>query len=315
MYLPKDVLNRLKQKKKKLDSFRPLAKSALNRLREQFVIEWTYNSNGIEGNTLTLRETALVLREGITVSGKTLKEHTEATNHKKAIEFVEKFVVSKKSLSEKILLDIHKIVLSDIDDEYAGIYRNQNVRILGARVIPPNPLKIQRLMDEFFKWLDKNTDNLHIIEQVALAHYKLVEIHPFIDGNGRTSRLIMNLLLMQKGYPPAVILKNDRKKYYSTLNEANMGRFEPFVLFIAQSVERSLGLYLETIEPKTKKKQTDLTEYISLMEANKICDYSQEYLSLLARKGKIHAIKRNRNWLTTKESIEDYISNKLKQTP
>ncbi|MFH1790108.1 MAG: Fic family protein [bacterium] len=309
MYLLKEVLDRLRQKKKKLDSFRPFSKSVLNRLREQFVIEWTYNSNGIEGNTLTLRETALVLREGITVRGKTLKEHTEATNHKKAIEFVENFVVKKSGLTEKILLDIHGIVLSDIDDEYAGIYRNQNVRILGARVIPPNPLKIQRLMDEFFKWLNNNSDKLHIIEQVALAHYKLVKIHPFIDGNGRTSRLIMNLLLMQKGYPPAVILKNDRKKYYSTLNEANMGRFKPFVLFVAQSIERSLGLYLEAIEPKINKKQVDLTEYISLMDASKICNYSQEYLSLLARRGKIHAIKRNRNWLITKESIEEYINN------
>ena len=312
MYLSKNVLNRLKQKKSKLDSFRPFSKSILNRLREQFIIEWTYNSNGIEGNTLTLRETALVLREGITVRGKTLKEHTEATNHKKAIEFVEKFVVNKKGLTEKILLNLHGIVLSDIDDEYAGIYRNQNVRILGARVIPPNPLKIQRLMNEFFSWLNKNTDKLHIIEQVALAHYKLVEIHPFIDGNGRTSRLIMNLLLMQKGYPPAIILKHDRKKYYRTLNEANLNRLEPFVLFVAQSVERSLGLYLEAIEPKTNRKQVDLTEYISLMDASKICDYSQEYLSLLARQGKIHAIKRNRNWLTTKESIEDYINDRQK---
>lgn len=142
--------------------------------------------------------------------------------------------------------------------------------------------------------IKNNLDNLDIIEFSALAHYKLVEIHPFIDGNGRTARLMMNLFLMQKGFPPAIIMKNDRKKYYAALNKANLGDYKSFVLVVAQAIERSLGLYLEAIEPKTKKSD-EKKEYILLTEASLHCKYSQEYLSLLARKGKLHAIKKRRD--------------------
>lgn len=305
MYCDTSITNRLLEKKKMLDQHRPFPKPILERLHEQFIIEWTYNSNAIEGNTLTLRETALVLREGITIHGKSLREHFEVTNHKTAILELENFVKKRLLCSEKILLSLHKIILSNIADEYAGVYRRENVRILGARVVPPSPLKVPRLMKDFLSWLRRNPDHLNIVELAALTHYKLVEIHPFIDGNGRTARLIMNLLLMQKGYPPAIILKNDRKKYYETLNKANVGNVNPFVLFIAQSVERSLGLYLEAIEPRTEAADAQ-KEYITLKEAAKCSPYSQEYISFLARRGKIHAIKKNRNWLTTLEALENY---------
>jgi len=307
MYLDPEVKKRILEKKKILDKYRPFPKLILERLHTQTIIEWTYNSNAIEGNTLTLKETALILNQGITIKGKSLREHYEATNHKKAIEYLEKLVKDKKNPTEKEILEIHKIILTNIDEQYAGVYRDQTVRILGARAIPPSPLKVPDKMKEFYKWLKTNPEKLDIIEFAALAHYKLVEIHPFIDGNGRTSRLLMNLLLMQKGFPPAVILMNDRMKYYSALNEANVGKFEHFVLVIAQSIERSLGLYLEAIEPKKTKKDQQ-KEYISLTEASKLCSYSQEYLSLLARKGKIHAIKQGRNWLTTAEAIQEYIA-------
>jgi len=313
MYLEKNILNRIQQKKKKLDSFRPFPKSIRERLREQFIVEWTYNSNAIEGNTLTLKETALVLREGITVRGKTLREHTEATNHKKAILALEKIVSGKTKISENQLLELHRIILSDIDDEFAGVYRRQRVRILGANLVLPNPIKLPKLMKEYFIWLKKNGGKLDIVELSALAHYKLVAIHPFIDGNGRTARLFMNLLLMQMDYPPAIVLKQDRKKYYDVLNKANLGNLKPFVIFIAQAVERSLGLYLEAIEPQNSKTSEMINEYLTLSKLSKQVPYSQEYLSLLARKGKIHAIKKDRNWLSLKESVDEYIENRKRQ--
>ena len=313
MYLNSDILRRIQGKKKRLNSFRPFSKAILNRLREQFIIEWTYNSNAIEGNTLTLRETALVLREGITVKGKTLKEHTETTNHKKAIELLGKFVAKKVKPSEKQLLKLHNIILSDIYDEYAGVYRKERVRILGANVVLPNPAQLPKLMDEYFKWLNKNKKKLDVVELSALAHYKLVAIHPFIDGNGRTARLFTNLLLMQKGYPPAIILKADRNKYYDTLEKANNGNLKPFVSFVAQALERSLGLYLEAVEPQGKKTHEVKNEYLTLSELSKKCSYSQEYLSLLARQGKLHAIKKGRNWLSTKEALDEYVKNRKRQ--
>lgn len=254
---------------------------------------------------MTLRETALVLNEGITIKGKSLREHFEATNHKAAILELEKIIRKKERLNEEVLLRIHRMILGNIDDRYAGVYRREQVRIIGARMIPPSPLKVERLMKEFFEWFNGEGGKINSIERSALVHYRLVEIHPFIDGNGRTSRLIMNLLLMQNGFPPAIILKNDRKKYYDVLNQANMGDLEPFILFIAQSVERSLGLYLEAIVPKIKPSD-EAKEYISLKEAAQFSRYSQGYLGLMARRGKIHAIKRGRNWLTTREALADY---------
>ncbi|MBU0661235.1 Fic family protein [Patescibacteria group bacterium] len=313
MLLDQKILNRIEEKKKNLDSFRPLQKDILRKLREQFIIEWTYNSNAIEGNTLTLKETALVLREGITVKGKTLREHIETTNHKKAIELLEKFVLKKAMFSEKQLLALHGIILSDIEDEFAGRYRIHRVRILGANIVLPNPISVPKLMSEYFEWLNTSKNNMSVIEFSALAHYKLVAIHPFVDGNGRTARLFMNLILMQMGYPPAIILKQDRKKYYDVLNKANKGDLAPFVLFVAQAIDRSLGLYLEAVEHVDPKTAYMKNEYITLSELSKMVPYSQEYLSLLARKGILHAIKKERNWLSTKEAVEKYIDQKSKK--
>ncbi len=247
----------------------------------------------------------LVLERGITVKGKSLREHFEVTNHRAAIFELEKIIQVKEKISEESILKLHAHILDNIDDHYAGVYRRESVRILGARLIPPSPYKVPMLMKDFFVWLHENPEKLSVIELAAVAHYKFVSIHPFIDGNGRTGRLFMNLLLMQYGYPPAVILVNDRKKYYNVLNSANLGDIKPFVQFIAQSVERSIGLYLDAIEPKTDESHAG-KEYILLKDAAKDSRYSQEYLSLLARRAKIHAIKKGRDWYTTEDTVEDY---------
>lgn len=166
-------------------------------------------------------------------------------------------------------------------------------------------------MSEFIEWFQKNEYALTPPELAAEMHYRLVVIHPFIDGNGRVARLLMNLILMKHGYPPAIILKIDRKQYYRVLNEANLGRPEPYEDFIGRAIERSLIIYLNSIEPN----QTEENMFISLKEAAKYCDYSAEYLSLLARKGRLAAVKmNNKNWMTTREAIEEYIRTKRKIT-
>ena len=206
------LLKSLIGKKKELDKYRPLDKAIVNRLREQFLVEWTYNSNAIEGNTLTLQETELVLRNGITVGNKSLNEHFEVINHKAGIDFIYKAIQKKVKFSKTFILNLHELILTKINDENAGVFRRTQVRILGSRHIPPNPLKINSLIEDMVSWYYENYSKLSVPELAAWIHFKFVHIHPFIDGNGRTARLIMNLVLIQHGYPPAVILYLDRKK-------------------------------------------------------------------------------------------------------
>ena len=299
------LLASIEGKKRELDRLRPLPPSIVKKLKEQFLIEWTYNSNAIEGNTLSLQETELVLNRGLTIGNKSLKEHFEAINHKECIELIEEFVEKKKELNTEFIKELHKIILKNIDEYQGGVYRKTNVRILGAVHIPPDATKIERLMDEFLEWYYSNKHTMSVPELAACVQYKFVWIHPFIDGNGRTARLLMNLVLLQNGYPPAVILNLDRQKYYRVLRQADMDKPKEFINFIGRSIERSLVIYLNSVTPPSKKKKHQ--GYISLKEATNYCSYSLEYLSLLARTGKLPAIKFERNWMTTREAIDNYL--------
>jgi Fic family protein len=301
------ALERLDAKKSKLDGKRPLPVIALDRIREDLFIEWSYNSTSIEGNTLSLNETRLVLQEGITVKGKTLREHIEVSNHHEAIDFVESLAVKQKLLHEQDILKIHEIVMTKIQKEFAGMYRNGMVRISGANFVPPNPLKVQLLMDDFLSFVNENSLDLSHVEMAALMHHRFVWIHPFFDGNGRTVRLLMNLYLMQRGYPPAIILANDRKKYYEALNQANQGKYEKLILMVCQAVERSLDIYLMAYPDGYEYKPIQ-----TIVEEEKL-PYGQEYLSLLARQGKLDAYKEGRNWYTSKESIQEYLSGRKRK--
>jgi len=298
------IYERLLKKKKELDSLRPLPKSALEKLKSQFAIELAYNSNGIEGNSLTLKETKLVIEEGITIKGKTLREHFEAINHQKAFEFLESIIKTNASITEDVIKNIHRIILTGVEDECVGRYRDVNVRILGVIKSPPRFEKIGQKMKEYEDYIKKNPEKLNVKEMAAAIHYKLVEIHPFIDGNGRASRLLMNLFLMRHGFPITIILKVERKKYYDTLKKADEGNLKPFIDFIAKNIERSLDLYLDSFKGGQG--------FISLAEASKDFSYSQEYLSLLARKGRIESVKLGRNWFIKKDAIERYIKTKKK---
>ncbi|OGO93083.1 MAG: cell filamentation protein Fic [Coxiella sp. RIFCSPHIGHO2_12_FULL_44_14] len=245
------------QKKKLLDQYRPLPKALVRNLDEWFRIELTYTSNAIEGNTLTRQETALIVEKGLTVGGKTLIEHLEATNHAHAIDWVKMQINRKpKDLSEKDILRIHDIILKGIDDENAGHYRRVAVRISGSTVVLPNPRKVPDLMSEFINYL-KQAD-LHPVELAAEAHYRLVTIHPFSDGNGRTARLLMNIILMMNGYPMAIIRKSDRLAYISALEKAQLGGSkQDYFNLISKAVDRSLEIYLKAVEGETDEESVE----------------------------------------------------------
>lgn len=232
--------------KEKLDSKRPISQETLKSLKETINLEWTYNSNGIEGNTLTLRETQVVL-EGITVGGKTIKEHLEAINHEKAIIYLDELVKDNKPITEWNIKNIHQLILKEIDNDNAGKYRRENVTIKGATHIPPDYIKIPELMEKLI--LNYETWNkYHPIIQAALLHGELVKIHPFVDGNGRTSRLVMNLDLMNNGYNPVIIKKEDRLEYYEALDKAHTtGNYTDFVKLINKLEIEMLNKYLQLL--------------------------------------------------------------------
>jgi Fic family protein len=306
-----ELLKSIEGKKRELDAFRPFSPELVRKLDEQFTVEWTFNSNAIEGNTLTLQETDLVINRGLTIGNKTLKEHFEAINHKEGIQYLYEFIKKKKDLDEDTVLEIHRLILKNINEPGAGHYRKENVMILRAIHLPPSAVKIPKLMSEFIQWYYEYKTKLSAVELAVWVHYKLVYIHPFIDGNGRTARLLMNLILLQRGYPPAVILNIDRKKYYRVLKEADREQYTNFFNFIGRSIERSLLIYLNAV--KSKNDTEDKYGYIGLKEAAKLCDYGIEYLSYLARTGKLSAIKIKRNWVTTREALMDYIQKTKKK--
>lgn len=302
------IYERLYGKKALLHKNRPLPKIALQKIKEALAIEWTYNSNSIEGNSLTLRETQMVLQEGITIKGVSLREHFEAKNHETALGYLDSLVKDSKELTCKDILSLHSLVMRSIEDDYAGRLRNAGVRIAGANFIPPNAQKVSGLLDELIDFINVNPQGLNHIELATIFHHKFVWIHPFFDGNGRTVRLVMNLLLMKEGFPPAIILRNDRKKYYDALNSANKNDYSKLSLLMSQALERTLNIYLQAMPGSN----TQYTEISQLIEEEQL-PYGQEYLSLLARQGKIDAYKEGRNWLTTKEAVETYISNRKRK--
>lgn len=209
------ILLQIDRKKKELDSKRPLTEGEVARLNEEFVVEYTYNSNAIEGNTLTLRETDLVLK-GLTIDQKSLKDHMEAVGHKEAFEFVRELVKDNVPISESIIKQIHYLVLADKKED-RGVYRRVPVRIMGAKYEPVQPYLIGPKMEQLLQEYAENKE--HIVTKLARFHIEFEGIHPFIDGNGRTGRLLVNLELMKAGYPPIDIKFTDRIAYYNAFDE------------------------------------------------------------------------------------------------
>lgn len=228
--------------KTELDKRRPLTQGELQRLREEFLIEYTYNSNAIEGNTLTLQETALVL-EGVTIDKKPLKDHLEAVGHRDAFLYVQDLVKDKVPFSESIIKQIHTLVLMDRPED-RGVYRRIPVRIMGAYHVPSDPILVPEQMENLIAEFAGNK-KLHPIERAALFHLKFEGIHPFVDGNGRTGRLILNLMLMQLGYPPINVKYSDRKRYYEAFDSYYRDNDKSiFIYLIGELLKEQLSMYL-----------------------------------------------------------------------
>ncbi len=233
--------------KKSIDEHRPLSTHITKSLREKLIVDWTYNSNAIEGNTLTLSETKVVL-EGITIGGKSVIEHLEAINHKEAIGYLETIIKEKKDLTEGILKNIHQLILKDIDNHNAGKYRNKNVTISGANHVPPNHMLVSELMQKLFAEYDREWNHYHPVIKACLLHGEFVKIHPFIDGNGRTARLLLNFELMKHGFPPIVITKDRKAQYYETLDKAHTSLdYSEFINLVADFLIESESFWLRII--------------------------------------------------------------------
>lgn len=237
--------------KNELDRLRPLPPEVIKNLSEVYRVEWTYNSNAIEGNTLSLNETKIVLEQGLTIGGKRLQEHLEVINHSEAIDFVEDYVSDdNKPINENVLKQIHYLILKNIDTKNAGNYRQVNVRISGSKHTPPHFLQVKNEMEKLFDWYEEKKDQLHPVELATLFHFKFVYIHPFSDGNGRTARLLMNLILMKNGYPPAIVKAESEQRinYYESLEKASIEQnVKPFIQLISECVADSLKGYLNAI--------------------------------------------------------------------
>ena len=237
-----ELLARLTDKQRRLAALRPLPEPFASSLEHKLRLELTHASNAIEGNTLTLRETQLLLDEGITPAGKQLRELHEAINHDAAVKRLYRLAERPGLVTERDLLDLHALVLRSIDDAWAGRYRATRVFVKGSPLVPPNPLKVPELMTEFAMWLE--SAGLHPALLATEAHYRFAKIHPFVDGNGRTARLLMNLVLLKHGYPLTVVPAERRADYIGAMDTADLGNTEPFQCLILGCVERSLDLSL-----------------------------------------------------------------------
>ncbi|WP_028309609.1 Fic family protein [Desulfitibacter alkalitolerans] len=235
------------EKKKMLEENRPLPQHTLKSLQETILVEWIYNSNAIEGNTLTISETKVVL-EGITIGGKSMREHLEVINHRDANIYLEELVKNKEHISEWLIKNLHRLILKTIDDENAGVYRGENVLISGAKHRPPEHFLVKEKMEQLIENYKSQLQSLHPIHRAALLHGEFVKIHPFVDGNGRTARLIMNFELMKNGYPPAIIKAEIRSNYYDALDLAHTtGDYSTFIKLVSDCVETSLDLWLSVL--------------------------------------------------------------------
>lgn len=245
------LLNECDTLKARLSEARPLPAAAMKKIEEAMAVEYTYESNRIEGNTLTLQETELVVNEGMTISGKSMREHLEAINHAEAIDYIKDFAKSAIEISQRTIKEIHALVLHGIDRENAGRYRNVPVMISGSRHTPPQPYLIEKMMEDFiirFRLMEE--ENTHPVLIAAYLHDELVRIHPFIDGNGRTSRLLMNLYLLRHGYTLINLKGNaeDKLNYYKALETSHTeNNPEAFQEFVATAEKESLLRYMEIL--------------------------------------------------------------------
>ena len=239
------LIHAIEQKKAQLDRLRPLSGAALAQLQKHYDVELTYTSNAIEGNTLTLRETAELIEHGITVGGKPLRDHLEAVDHYDAVQWVRALAAASTPMDEATICELHRRIVLRSQPEIAGIYSRLPRRIGGSPVVFPNPAKIPQLMAEFDTWLKAAPPDPPAAFE---AHFRLTAIHPFADGNGRTARLLMNMMLIRGGYPPVAVRPQDRKTYLDALERGSLAEdLEPFQAFMHERLDATLGEYLSAL--------------------------------------------------------------------
>ncbi len=291
------LARRIAEKKSRLDSYRPLDQGMVRRLHEDFRVEATYHSNAIEGNTLTLAETELVLEYGMTIDGHPLREHYEVTNHAKAYDAMER--LSRNPIDLETVLFLHRLVKAQIDED-AGQLRTGPVHIRGASFTPHPAKEVPLYLAQWVRWLTSNQALAYEpVTRAAIAHHDFESLHPFFDGNGRVGRLLLNIMLIQEGYPPALVLRDWRQRYIIALQHASAGNYHGIIDLIGQAVELSLDRYLQSC--------TDATAHLlSMKELAAVFETSVDYLGQLARTGKFDAKKRGSYWYASVEAVAQY---------
>ena len=292
------LAERISRKKTQLDGYRPLPSDTVRRLNEDLRVFLTYHSNAIEGNSLTLRETQMVIDYGVTIHGHPLREYLEAINHAEAYQYVTSFVEKRERITLATVLTLHSLIMDKVL-ESKGHFRTVPVYIRGSNMLPPPAYQVEKLMHEWVAWIYGKGLEYDAVTRAAIAHHGFEAVHGFEDGNGRVGRLLLNLMLMQDGYPPALLLYDWRVRYIHSLDVANTGQYGPLLNLIGQAVEAGLDLYLEACAVTPD-------QYQLLRELVAASGYPLDYLSWLARQGRIDAVKRNGRWYSTKEAIEQY---------
>lgn len=310
--LPDRVYQRIIEKKRRLELRGGMTNSLAEEIAKRMQVEFVYNSNKIEGNTLSRGETELIL-QGVTIrntdligalAGKNVSDILAVQNHPDAISFVKEMAFNRqRKVTEADIKELHRVIMNGIISS-AGQYRTFDIQVRGAGFTPPPFYMVHDEMKELVEFVNRNDHELRPIELAAHAHYFLTWIHPFEDGNGRISRLLLNLILIRFGYPFAVIRNVERKQYLESLRRADRGEFQPFLNYIARCVEQTMDLYLMELEGHRGKRP----RLQSMSELAKGTPYSAEYLSLLARKGMIDAVREGRIWKSTRKNIDTYIA-------
>lgn len=293
------LAKRIATKKSQLDQVRPLPPDVVARLHADTRVTFTYHSNALEGNTLSLRETQLAIEDGLTVGGHPLREYLEATNHAEAYQHLSELVRLSTPITRDTILLLHHVTMANILDA-PGQWRMVLVTIKGATITPPPPSQISHLMQEWVAWVNGAGHDYPPLVRAAVAHHGFEAVHPFVDGNGRVGRLLLNFILMQEGFPPATLQREWRGEYLAALSQADHGNYRALANLIGKAVEIGLDHYLAACIEVQEDPYTSLAELAPLvgMDAN--------YLTLLIRKKRLHAIKRQQRWYTTLEEVQRY---------
>lgn len=305
--MPESQMNKLSgalaertlEKKARLDAYGPPAPDVLRYLQSQLRVVLTYHSNAIEGNTLDLKQTRLVLEEGLPVGGHTMREYVETLNHAAAFDYLEQLVSAERPLDADAVLNLHALVMKDLLEK-PGQLRDVVVHIRGALWTPPPARQVGALLDQWLEWLAGEGQRYEVIARAAIAHSQFEAIHPFIDGNGRLGRLLLGMMLMREGYPPAIVLCQWRNEYLAALDVAQVGgRYRSIINLVVRAVELGLDLYLDAAESASEP-------LLPLAELAQEFGYSVNYLAERARAGRLAASKRNGQWYARRSDIAQY---------